>query len=1301
VVNALKSSVVAVVLALASAGCSLILNPENCATSADCLKGGVCTDGVCVGGQGQQVGMDAAGGADPADVAGGADASGGAPPDAAVDAMVDAASDAAADAMPTNEPPTCAIVSPAREDEGLVLAADRVNLTVQVADPDTAPSALTVSVNGELVMLDANASATVEVRLDEGDNFIRVDARDPQGNTCMDRRRVVRDQMGPTLEVLDTTEAPVPDSSTLGATPLEVMVRAADPHEVQAIAATARGVDVRDIALLPDGRTRVRFILQDGMNALEVRATDRLGNVSRRTFDVFFDGVDPSVVIDSPMPGDRLAVQRVTVRGVARDNQDVRAVTIEGTVTHDAGRPVGPATRTTPARDGTWTLANVALAEGNNTIEVCATDAVARSTCARTSVRVLAGAPGVVITTPDPAAVAVIGSQDVRVEGTATESTLSVLVGVGFNVSPADLAANGTWSATVRLPSQGEYVIGAQPVGLDDIVGQTQTVRVLFDDTAPQVRISQPTLNFCTSAATLRVEGDVTDLETSISAVRVNGVVAPVLANNRFRLDPAVQAGVGQVVTVEAENAAGLVGRATQTYSVDRSGPRLTLELAEGAFVAADAGGFVMIRGAVLDAECGLSGDPLRVAGSPALLLPDGTFTARRVLAPGQSVVPVVATDVVGNATRIDRTLTVDAAPPVIDNVTPAADAFTSLGTFDVSARVTDAEAGVADVTIGGVSVQPAAGIYRRRVGLVQGANAVEITATDRVGLVSRVVVRINRDSASPTVVITSPVPGQDVPDVLTVRGTVTDGPSGSGVAEVRLGAVVAQVDPNGTWVATGVRFATGGQHTVTVTAADNAGNFSSPATVSVDVLDFGVEAGADVGLIGASQTAWVGLVDANDDARLDIVALSGSANGASVLFLQRANGTFDAVSAAAAGLPVGVPVLDAAVGDVNADGFADLVLAGGVGATGVRFGTGFGGFTTIDGIGVPADVASTGVALGDVNRDGRLDFALLAGARSAVYLGNFGGTFTETAPGGAVGLDGLSLIERGLLMDLNKDGVQDLVGVTALGSAGWQGLSDAAEAGRFQTYAAAGLAYPNVGATTLLPLDADRDGDLDIITLGPNLAGVNRVTLVGNTATAISREAFGLNGLSDELGAVGADFDGDARDDVVTLGLSGLRYFGGADGGFTLRNRVALGLPALEGLAAAHAADIDADGDVDLLVAGVGGVTWVRSNATTKNRATYTFARVEAVRGRNAEPPFDAVGVVVIQDRAVNPVPSRALVHPAVGPLVMTYAGAPSASVTLRWIDKVAMPGNDTIIIPVLPPQAAGAAPLRQNAPE
>ena len=57
--NSFKSSVWALVLALTSAGCSLLLDPENCTSDADCLSGGVCMDGVCVGGQPPAGGVDA------------------------------------------------------------------------------------------------------------------------------------------------------------------------------------------------------------------------------------------------------------------------------------------------------------------------------------------------------------------------------------------------------------------------------------------------------------------------------------------------------------------------------------------------------------------------------------------------------------------------------------------------------------------------------------------------------------------------------------------------------------------------------------------------------------------------------------------------------------------------------------------------------------------------------------------------------------------------------------------------------------------------------------------------------------------------------------------------------------------------------------------------------------------------------------------------------------------------------------------------------------------------------------------
>jgi hypothetical protein len=1302
--------------ALFASGCSLLLDPETCASDGDCLTGGVCTEGICVGGEAPVGGglggsPDAVGGAVGGQVPDVEPPPGGQPPpvdmgqgggDADTSDVGTVGGTPTPDMGPPEAPPTCLILSPAREDDGLVSPAERLNVTVQVLDTDTPAAALVVTVNDSPVALAADNTAVVDFPLsDEGDNFIQLEANDPQGRRCSDRRRVVRDRTGPMLELRDAEEGAVPNTSTRGASPFVVRVTATDAHGVAQVTATARGVNVPDIVVENDGRHRITFVLQDGPNALTVRATDALGNVAERAFDVLYDGLDPTIRIDTPANDDLIGEPSLDVRGLAGDNQDVRSLTITATVTDDQGRPVGNGGRTSPGRDGVWALDNVVLAAGQNEVEACATDAVGRRTCAQVRVRVLPGAPSVEILLPDPSRQNVVGEADVLVEGTASEATLSVLVGIGVNVAPADLAPDGTWSSTVRLPSQGAFVIGVQPLGLNDLAGQLQTVRVLFDDTPPQVRISQPVEGACTRADTLRVEGDVSDLETSVLTVRVNGSVAPLQPNNRYRADPRVNEGLGQVLTVEAENAAGLIGRTTRNFDVDRTGPEVELAFEDGDFASADDGGFVTLRGSVSDDGCGLGADALRVNGTPALVLQDNTFSARRVLPPGRSNVIVSVTDAVGNATRVERELVVDASPPVIDMVVPNTDVATSAANFEVSARVADADSGVAEVTIGGISVAPALGVYGRRVGLVPGLNAIEIVAVDNVGLTSRVTVNVNRDGEAPEVNITSPVPGADVPDVVTVRGTVDDGADGSGVAEVRIGQTLATVSPDGTWIARGVRFPNGGQNTLLVSATDNAGNISSPVSVNVDVLDFGAVLASDVGLAGASQTGWIGLVDANGDGRTDILALSGTAEGVSKLFVQNANGDYTAVSAADAGLPEGVGVLDAAVGDLNADGNLDLVLAGDVGATGVWYGTGLGGFTTLDGIGVPEDLAATGVALGDVNRDGFLDFAFVAGDRSALYRGAFNGVYTEVDPADVTGLGDLFDLDRATLLDFNKDGVQDVVGVAAAGGRGWQGITDVARAGQFVTYESLGLAYPNVGGTALLPLDVDRDGDLDVVTLGPGSIGVNRITLAGNAVTAIDRIDAGLNALADEFVLGGGDLDGDGRDDLLTVGLSGVRYFGGTDQGFTLRNRATYGIPVLPGSLAVHVADVDADGDLDVLVGGVSGLTWLRSNLTTSRRDTYTYARVHAVRGRNAMPPFDSVGIIAIHDRAVAPITSRAVVHPAFGPLVLSYAGAPSASVTLRWIDKTARAGNDTIIVPVLAPQNPGAMPLRQNAPE
>ena len=121
-------------------------------------------------------------------------------------------------------------------------------------------------------------------------------------------------------------------------------------------------------------------------------------------------------------------------------------------------------------------------------------------------------------------------------------------------------------------------------------------------------------------------------------------------------------------------------------------------------------------------------------------------------------------------------------------------------------------------------------------------------------------------------------------------------------------------------------------------------------------------------------------VADLNGDGRSDVVVTSPSTDAASVL-LAAANGSL--------GAPVNLPVArggTAAIGDANADGHPDVVVAGNPAGLSVFFGRGDGTF----GAGVP--VASAGafstVLAGDLNGDGFADLVLGRSGAGRVIVG-------------------------------------------------------------------------------------------------------------------------------------------------------------------------------------------------------------------------------------------------------------------------------------------------------------------------
>ncbi len=128
--------------------------------------------------------------------------------------------------------------------------------------------------------------------------------------------------------------------------------------------------------------------------------------------------------------------------------------------------------------------------------------------------------------------------------------------------------------------------------------------------------------------------------------------------------------------------------------------------------------------------------------------------------------------------------------------------------------------------------------------GLTEARYVLTITARDAAGNLdlTPVIVTFAQDLTPPSLTVTSPVTGSLVRNIVTLTGTASDGTSGSGIAEVRVeldGNAYDLAAPSDTW-SYSLNFGgfpvPEGDHLVTVTAVDAAGNASVPQTITLQL---------------------------------------------------------------------------------------------------------------------------------------------------------------------------------------------------------------------------------------------------------------------------------------------------------------------------------------------------------------------------------------------------------------------------------------------------------------------------------
>jgi tetratricopeptide (TPR) repeat protein len=346
-----------------------------------------------------------------------------------------------------------------------------------------------------------------------------------------------------------------------------------------------------------------------------------------------------------------------------------------------------------------------------------------------------------------------------------------------------------------------------------------------------------------------------------------------------------------------------------------------------------------------------------------------------------------------------------------------------------------------------------------------------------------------------------------------------------------------------------------------------------------------------------ATETGGACMLDVTGSGQMDLVLMESGTQAVRVLH-RRADGSFEDVDVAAAGLKVAGHAVACAVGDYDADNLNDLAVALDDGVRLFR-NLGKGKFQDVT---AEAGFASrnhpSGITFVDFDHDGDLDL-LITGAplkpgdpSNVLWRNNGNKTFTEwTEP---TGLGGSGATSAVILTDFNNDRAVDLA-VTGDGPVPVLFVNP--REGKYPTqplYEDARIPK-SVGIAVL---DYNKDGWMDIAVThagAPGLTLWRNVPGPQNVGRRFERVPLPLTGASRAWGVTPVDIDNDGWIDLAAIvetsagpRLKVLRNRG--DGSFEdVSHALGLDGAVLKSPRGLIAADVDGDGAPDLIVTQVG----------------------------------------------------------------------------------------------------------------
>ncbi len=283
----------------------------------------------------------------------------------------------------------------------------------------------------------------------------------------------------------------------------------------------------------------------------------------------------------------------------------------------------------------------------------------------------------------------------------------------------------------------------------------------------------------------------------------------------------------------------------------------------------------------------------------------------------------------------------------------------------------------------------------------------------------------------------------------------------------------------------------------------------------------------------------------------------------------------------------------DVVVGDYDSDENLDIFVGGSGNSDSstpgiyVFKGDGDGGFTDVSASSnLPTQGKWRGVAVDDVNGDGNIDLAATSGYGSSygihVYTGDGTGTFTDNS----VGLPGNENTDSSVIFsDFNNDGDLDVA------TGGYPGVSvylGNGGSGGAMSWSESSSGLPSERFTGVKAADVDNDGSMDLVISSYDAgSGVGlRAYRNVNNAASWSSASTGLPTEGEYIELSAADFDEDGNIDLITGGVlsyGGIRvYYGDGTGTWTEDSG---GLPTSGDRIGTEVKDVTGDGKPDAVV--------------------------------------------------------------------------------------------------------------------